>query len=134
MQMLSAAARGEEAEAAGGFPDGAPWPGGHTEGLPRSPCQPQTGTRWLSPGLYTDLWGGDTLAPATTGMVCGPAVWASPGHLLQGQMQAPPPGTGLSGGPRWDSQRDRRGEPPGGPVIGTPCSPAAEDLGSVHEK
>ena len=56
MQMLSAAARGEEAEAAGGFPDGAPWPGGHTEGLPRSPCQPQTGTRWLSPGLYTDLW------------------------------------------------------------------------------
>ena len=46
MQMLSAAARGEEAEAAGGFPDGAPWPGGHTEGLPRSPCQPQTGTPW----------------------------------------------------------------------------------------
>lgn len=77
------------------------------------PCQPWTGTCWLSPSLYTDRWGGDSLAPATAGVVCGPAIWASPGCLLQGRMQAPPPGTGLSAGPRWDSNQDHRGEPPG---------------------
>lgn len=77
------------------------------------PRQPWTGTCWLSPSLYTDQWGGDSLAPATAGVVCGPAIWASPGCLLQGRMQAPPPGTGLSAGPRWDSNQDHRGEPPG---------------------
>lgn len=89
-QVLSAVAQGEGPGAASRtVPLGL---GGTRRGCHAPLCQPQKGTCRLSPGLYPGRWGADTLAPASAGVVCRPAVWASPGCLLQGRMWDPPSG------------------------------------------
>lgn len=98
---------------------------GSTEGLPCSPCQPGQAHAGSAPVCI--LTGGEGLwPPLLQAWSCGPAIWASPGCLLQGRnTQAPPPGTGLSAGQGGIQIRTIQRP---GPVIRTPRSPAAKDL------
>ena len=89
-QVLSAMAQEEGAGRLGASRMAPLGLGGTRRGCHAPPCQPQKGTCRLSPGLYPGRWGGDALAPASAGVVCRPAVWASPGRLLQGRMWDPP--------------------------------------------
>lgn len=127
-QVLSAVAQGEGPGAAGGFPHGAPWPGGHTEGLPCSPLLAPEGYMPAQPRSVS--WPVGSGHPGPCFCRCG----LQTSRMGITWVLAPRPNvgptlrTGLNAGPGWDSNQDHRGKPPGGPVIRTPRSPTAEGV------